>query len=227
MPDRAQPIVDHYHLTYDIAYKLWEKRNTSFLHLVAALVVAALFTYDLQVAPGPGKSPFMFTFLCLFSDKCTDVKLAELTSQFPYRVFNGAVSVLVFYLMMNMFTQSSNISRYYAYIVRLEDEIRSELGFEEGVAFTREGKFAASRPAPLRSVVAYFYMLILGGLLTFYFAFRIGDEARGGIESPSLWVHVTLSFLTAILFFGYVRNSLSGHRSFAVGASAKGSSPPP
>lgn len=220
MQERARALVEHYHQTYELAFRLWDKRNKAFLYLIATLCVASLFTYDPQGSlrsasnaaavaaqqdgSTEGRNVFMFTLACFASDKCKDVSLEDLKRQFPYPIFNGAISVLVFYLMMNMFAHSNNISRYYAYIVEMEAVIQKELELSDGVAFTREGKFAKEWGSPLGGAVGYFYWMILGGMLIVYFAVRILDE----IGQPTLWAHVVIAVLTGVLFLGYVYNSL-------------------
>lgn len=201
--EKAAPLVDHYHKTYEVAYRLWEQRNRYFLYLVGTLFVASLFAN--------GTTSLFVMALCVRDPAVCQTLVHQLPTvqeQFPIDFFNIAISVIVFYLMMSMFAQSNNISRYYAYIVCLENEIRQEMGLQTGVAFTREGDFARAHRSVLGKIVAYFFQLVLGGLLALYFGSRIVSELSGKGQMLWLWLHSAIAFFTLVLFLGYVVNSL-------------------
>lgn len=223
MSEKATALVDHYHRTYDVAYKLWEQRNRAFLLLVGLLLIAALFTNELvlttshprdgsasQRAGSSAQGPnFIITWICTQASSCTDQRLAELKQDFPRQTFNLGVSLLIFYLMMNMFSYSNSISRYYAYIVALEAEIRCEFHIVDGIAFTREGRFAAERRSILGRLVGHFYWLVLASLLILHFGSRVMSEwVNGGF---GLWSHAAIGLLSFTLFVGYVLNSMGIH----------------
>ena len=77
--------------------------------------------------------------------------------------------------MVSLYHRSLNVLRYYAYLGVLEKEIRLLLGFVDGeeMGFTRESSFYWQKRPVLMSLVKYFYILIIAGMLGLFFYLRI------------------------------------------------------
>ncbi len=238
MSDRGAALVEHYHQTYDLTYKFWKERNRAFLLLITTLAIAALISFDsyqplitkpvpsvgaaqnavppVPIAkPGNGtRNTFLIAVLChaVTKDKgCgpDSEEVKQLADQFPHDVFDGIISIIVLYLMLNITNLTSTIFRYYHYINRLESDVRRELQFDRwSVAFTREGEWYKEYRAPLQVPIRYFYVLILTGLMCFYFGVRIAGNLKTGSNSLLLYSHVVIAMLAALALFGYASTIL-------------------
>jgi hypothetical protein len=236
MSAKLTALVEHYHRTYDLAYRFWKERNRFFVILLATLGIAALFSYDQRAldprswtVPGtstpvlgpapraasgaraaePRRSAFMLQLVCFVLNKdqgCgpESKSLEQLRATFPVDVFDGVVSVLVFYLMVNMLNHTSNIYRYYAYIDRMETTIRQEMSIPAGdPAFGRESIFYRSFRAPMQRTTRYFFILIMLGLLGFYFFVRLASELSPEGSLLGLAAHGLIGVLTFAMFTSY------------------------
>jgi hypothetical protein len=208
MANNATLLVGHYHKTYNTAYKFWQRRNRAFIMLIVTLGVAALFTYepslilkseirqnteiaaqaqDNQSNSAPTtRNAFMFQLVCLYS-KCASTDKAELQRLFPYDIFHAGLSIIVFYLMMNMYMNNANLNAFYVYMNELEPEIRAAMGLTGGIAFTREGSFGARGRKGLARLVGCSHRIIAGTLIFLYFYFRISSDLR--YSPDDLWVY--------------------------------------
>jgi hypothetical protein len=156
------------------------------------------------------RNAFMFELVCLYA-KCGDDEKARLQKLFPYEIFHAGLSILVFYLMMNMYTNNANLSTFYAYMNRLEPEIRKAMSLTEGIAFTRESSFGRRGSKGLSWLVGYSHRIIAGALIFLYFFFRISSELR--TSSDDIWnarliFHGCMALLTMIMFLAYLGQAL-------------------
>jgi hypothetical protein len=132
--------------------------------------------------------------------------LQHLQATFPISVFDGVVSILVFYLMVNMLNHTSNIYRYYAYIEHMETAIRRELGIDGdplNMVYSRESSFYRNFRAPLQRSTRTFFILIMLGLLGFYFFVRLASELSPEGSVFGLAVHASIAVLTLSMFSAY------------------------
>jgi hypothetical protein len=149
--DKGQALVGHYHDTYDVTWKLWEQRNKTFLMLLLVVGLANLFTND----------EFL---LGLMQELLSHIKASQVVGEFrnslPYRTIHIIMLILVFYFTVNIYHRSTSVLRNYAYLGRMEKEIRDEFNLtEREVAFTRESGFYWNKRPFLFSSVKYFYIL--------------------------------------------------------------------
>jgi hypothetical protein len=221
--DRGRALVDHYRDTFQITWRLWEKRNTSFLLLLGVIGLANLLTHE-GVLNG--------LFLELIGHfKTTGISdRAALT--LPYTTVQFIILILVFYFTVNLYQNAASVLRNYAYLSLVEREIRAALGFSPGsVAFTRESDFYWGKRPLFFALVKYFYILILGTILFAYFyvrlrsdlgpfnvldgagiAFHAGDG--GAQHTPAianrllLVADIIIGTPTILVFFAYARQSL-------------------
>ncbi len=225
MTERGAALAEHYHQTYDLTYKYWKERNRAFLLLITTLAIAALISYDprafgerswnlpslnseLSKTASAPRNTFLLTVLC-YAVKGQDCgrdskELKEFAQQFPHDAFDGIISVIVLYLMLNITNLTSTIFRYYHYIYRLEDEVRTEMQIGRwSVAFAREGHWYAQHRAPMQVPIRYFYVLLLTGMLGFYFFVRIASELHVDGNLLRLAGHGTIALLSLLALYGY------------------------
>lgn len=224
MSERSAALVEHYHQTYDLTFKLWKERNRAFLLLITTLAIAALISYDPRAFQDrtwaiPGlvaaasdaattRNTFLLTAMC-YAVKEDDCKpgsetIAHFAKTFPHDAFDGIISIIVLYLMLNITNLTSTIFRYYSYINRLENEVRTEMQIGRwSVAFAREGQWYERHHAPMQVPIRYFYVLLLTGMLGFYFFVRIAGELHAGGNFVRLAGHGGIALLSVLALYGY------------------------
>jgi hypothetical protein len=232
--ERGQLMAEHYHQTYELTYRFWKERNRSFLLLITTLAIAALISFDSYkplapigiptagsgssvgagVGPNGTRNTFLIAVLCHAITKekgCAPQsdEVRQLANQFPHDVFDGIISIIVLYLMLNITNLTTTIFRYYHYINRLEGEVRKELDVGRwSVAFSREGEWYQRYRAPLQLPIRYFYVLILTGLLGFYFALRLASELQASGSSILLVSHGLIAILATLALYSYASTIL-------------------
>ncbi len=233
MSERKAAMVEHYHLTYDLTYKFWKERNRAFLLLITTLAIAALISYDpgifidrvwslptlkaVEGASAPPPNTFLLTALCYMAQEedCgpTSPALEHFRDRFPHDAFDGIISIIVLYLMLNITNLTSTIFRYYYYINRLEEEIRKELEIGRwSVAFSREGGWYKSFVTPLQLPIRYFYVMILAGMLVLYFLVRIASELHPAGSYLRIGGHGLIALLSLQALQSYAAIILGSNR---------------
>jgi hypothetical protein len=171
--DKGRALVDHYRDTFQITWRLWEKRNKSFLLLLGVIGLANLLTHE-------GFLNGLFLEL-IGHFKTTGVSdRAALT--LPYTTVQFIILILVFYFTVNLYQNAASVLRNYAYLGPVEKEIRAALGFSPGsVAFTRESDFYWGKRPLFFAPVKYFYILISRNNFV-RFLLRSAQERSGVIQ---------------------------------------------
>ena len=202
MAEKSELLVSHYQSTYELTYKLWGQRNRTFLILIAVIAVATLLTFSAKDA-----TPLLVDWIAKLLDIDDKDRIEELNKGFPFALLQGILLSVVFFLMVNLFHRALYVLRNYAYLGALEREIRTSLSINNGVAFTRESEFYWSERPKLLGTVKWFYVILLGGLLSAFVGGRLVSDFRDGAW---LLVFVDLLFGIAIgtYFVGYARHSL-------------------
>jgi hypothetical protein len=123
-------------------------------------------------------------------------------SGFPFGILQAIFLFVIFYLTVNLYHRARYVLRNYAYLGRLEKEIRQQLALPVTyVAFTRESSFYWGSRDLFAGAVKYVYIILLSGLLvSFLVATVIGDWKTGnhlltGVDI--LFAIPTLAFLAA------------------------------
>jgi hypothetical protein len=217
LDDKTGSIIDHYNRTFEVTWKLWEQRNRTFLVLLLTIGIANLFTND---------DFLLATMKTVFEH--LNMKLGDLGKNgFPYQTFHSIMLTVVFYLMVNLYHRSASVLRSYTYIGLLEHEIRDGLGLKkpnevellkkegevpkEEVAFTRESSFYWNRRPLFFGVVKYFYILIVGAFLAFYYCVRVAHD-RSVDDTVMLVIDAAVGVPTAIVFFAYAWEAVGRDR---------------
>jgi len=130
-------------------------------------------------------------------------RIKELRQSFPFAIVQGVLLTVVFYLMVNLFHRALYVLRNYAYLGALEDEIRDSMRLNTtSVAFTRESTFYWHDRPRLLSTVKWFYVLLLGGLLSAFLYGRITGDWQSD-NKALVWVDIAVAIPIAIYFVGY------------------------
>jgi hypothetical protein len=213
---RATVLAEHYQKTYELVLHFWERRNRQFVTLAAVLAVAAVgsILQDALIAAA------RIYLEGLLKDAKTDVKVVLQALPQAYSVLITFLLVSSFYLMANLYLQTSLIINYYGYLELLEQDLRNELSLHrDRVAFTREGAYYSTTGQRVSTIVRLFYKLVLFALLVLLFATRMlidwPEDLAALLWLPSNHVlpwlgrnylfvlDVLLCVLTMILFFAY------------------------
>lgn len=198
MLEKTRLIVEHYKMTAQATFRLWQQRNTTFIVLVAVIGLALLIT----VAP-----KLFFNLLLTYAYReaaLVDTHWREFAASVPFTIIQVALMVAVFYLMVNLYHRHASIIRNYAYLGLVEQEVRRDLGLaEKDIAFTRESGFYFENQTFILRVMKGFYALILGGVLLAYFAIRLWSDFESE-NLPLLAVDGAIAAATLAVFLGYL-----------------------
>jgi hypothetical protein len=198
--DKARALIGHYDKTFDVTWQLWGQRNRTFLMLLLVICLANLITNDeflrLLINAALGY---------LTGNKTTEVDFKE---TIPYQTIQIVMLILVFYYMVTIYHRSATVLRNYAYLDKIEQEIRVALQLtEDDVAFTREGGFYWTKRPFLFSSVKYFYTIIVLGLIGLYYYARVTrDYAKW--DQVMVAADVVVGIPTAIVFLAYASQTL-------------------
>lgn len=168
----ATVLAEHYQNTFEVTYKHWEQRNRTFLYLLLTMAIASILALRIE-----GTEPLFIDMLASMLG-ITDVnRITELRIAFPFSLTRSLFLAAIFYLMANLFNRNYTLQRNYAYLGKLEDEIRELLQFSSSsIAFTREGAFYSKMHSRAQSFVGRFYNAIIGLLLAFFLGSRLWED---------------------------------------------------
>lgn len=195
---RAAASADHYQKTMELVVHHYERRSRQFVTLVAVLAGAALVAFARPII-APALEALFLKYVPL-EGKALE-RLQELTP-FSGDLLLAFLVITVFYLTANLVNRSTVIVNYYAYLERIEPEIRRTLQVSAGqYLFTREGAFYAATGADTSKLIAFFYRGILGFLLAFFFAARLFFDYPTGVSWPALDRGEMLTFIAKVFLF--------------------------
>jgi hypothetical protein len=189
MADKNELLADHYQQTYDLTYKLWEQRNRTFLILIGVIAVATLLTYR-----PADTNPLLVDWIAKLLGIEDKERIATLHNSFPFALLQGILLTVVFFLMVNLFHRSLYVLRNYAYLGAIEKDIRDALGLSDEASFSRESEFYWKKRPSLLGTVKYFYVFVLGALLS---AFLVGKTVGDVINGS--WILVLVDGLFVIV----------------------------
>jgi hypothetical protein len=199
--DKGRALIGHYDKTFDVTWQLWGQRNKTFLLLLLVVGLANLLTNDefLRILINAALG-------YLTGNKSTEVDFKD---TIPYQTIQIAMLILVFYYMVTIYHRSATVLRNYAYLDKMEQEIRYALQItdERDVAFAREGGFYWAKRPFLFAGVKYFYIVIVLGLVGLYYYARVTrDFAKW--DQVMLVADVLVGIPTAIVFLAYASQTL-------------------
>jgi hypothetical protein len=195
---RAAASVEHYQKTMELVVHHYERRSRQFVTLVAVLAGAALVAFSRPII-APALEATFLKYVPLTGAGAE--RLRELTP-FAGDLLLGFLVITVFYLTANLVNRSTVIANYYAYLERIEPEIRSALRLPSGqYLFTREGAFYSATGAETSRLIALCYRGILGFLLVFFFAARLFFDYPAGVSLPGLDRGEILTFVAKVFLF--------------------------
>ncbi len=198
----GQILADHYQKTFELTLTTWEKRNQTFLLLLAVVGVATLLTFKVSQA-----EPLLVDLVVKLLDIKEEVRYDELRRSFPYGLIQSILLMVIMYLTLILYHRTATIQRFYRYLAKLETELRSELALPvTAVTFTRESTFYSEHNPILGRFVAMSYIALLGCLLVTFLGFRIFSDFMSGNVVVAV-ADLLLAVPTAIFFYGYARSS--------------------
>lgn len=194
--DRNAALVDHYNRTFDVTLKLWQQRNSTFLVLLLVVGIANLFS---------NRQVLLATLQTIFEHM--NMKLGNLDGAAGfYETVQTILLILVFYLMVQLYNRSTTVVMNYAYLGRLESEIRWAFAFgPRDIAFTRESQHYWYRRPLFFSLIKYFYVLIIGALMAFYYWVRLSQDRE---NLTMLIVDGIVGVPTLVVFLAYAYQSI-------------------
>lgn len=198
LPEKPELLVEHYQKTYELTNQFWSQRNQIFLILVSAVGIAAILTYS-----PADTNPLLVAWLAKLLDIKEESQVMALHRSFPFALLQGIMLIVIFYLMVNLFHRSLYVLRNYAYLGKLEHEIRASLKFsKQSVGFTRESYYYWNKRPFLLSTVKWAYIVLLGGLLGIFLWGRLAaDCAAKNIQL--LVVDIVAALPIVAYFCGY------------------------
>lgn len=198
----GQILADHYQKTFELTLTTWEKRNQTFLLLLAVVGVATLLTFKVSQA-----EPLLVDLIVKLLDIKEEVRYDELRRSFPYGLIQSILLMVIMYLTLILYHRTATIQRFYRYLAKLETELRSELALPAtAVTFTRESTFYSEHKPTLGRFVAMSYIALLGCLLVTFLGLRIFSDFTSGNIVVAI-ADLLLAVPTAIFFYGYARSS--------------------
>jgi hypothetical protein len=203
---RAAALAEHYQKTMELVINHWERRSRQFVTLVAVLAGAALVAFARPLIAPALKEVFL-KYVPL-----KDSNLARLDALMPVAgdLILAFLVVTVFYLMANLVNRTSIITNYYAYLQRIEPELRDALAIPTGqTSFTREGDFYRLVGASNSRLIGGAFKAILGFLLLFFFAARLFFDFPQGLPPLPIttrelaldWVAKCFLFVIDVVIF--------------------------
>ncbi len=198
----TQILVDHYENTYQLVLRFWDERNRLFLILLAIIVFGVLLTY------APNET---FPLLAILMSKLIGIEgdMRSLQESLPFALVQSVLLLSIFYLMVNLFHRSVFVLNTYMYLGLLEKEIRSSLkSSDKSISFSRESSFYWRTRPKLLGSVKWFYIFLLGTLLTSFIVGKVVLDFSSQIYSL-VAVDLLVGIPTLIFFFGYAFYSAS------------------
>lgn len=198
MSSNAEILAEHYQKTFELTLITWEKRNQTFLLLLAVVGVATLLTFNVAQA-----EPLLVDLVAKMLDINESSRKTELRGSFPYGLVQSILLMVVLYLTVILYHRTATIQRFYMYLAHLEPEIRKHLTLPaESKSFTRESDFYAVHRPLLGKFVAASYIGMLGLLLFAFLGMRIYSDFSSGNYGAGI-VDIFLSIPTVVFFCAY------------------------
>ncbi|OAI06223.1 hypothetical protein [Methylomonas methanica] len=194
-------LADHYQKTFELTLVTWEKRNQTFLLLLAVVGIATLLTFNVAQA-----QPLLVDLIADALD-IEDTRRTELRGSFPYGLVQSILLMVVFYLTVILYHRTATIQRFYVYLANIETEIRQHIALPLGSkSFTRESDFYVANRPTLGRFVAASYIGMLGLLLLAFLGMRVYSDFSNGNLGTGI-ADVFLSIPTIVFFYAYARIS--------------------
>ncbi|MBI3913036.1 MAG: hypothetical protein HY327_02390 [Chloroflexi bacterium] len=195
----AKLIAEHYQRTYELTSELRKDRNRIFLILVGFLALATLL-----FSLGQTSANSLLVRLVAKLLDLTDVKeIDALKTNINFDLLQTMVLAVVFYLTVNLYHHTTTVLRHYAYLGKLETEIRDALGLDaKSISFTREGAFYSQDPSFWLRLVGKVYVLILFVLLGGFLVLHLTQDVQAGFSLFTV-ADVAIALAIAGYFFAF------------------------
>jgi len=201
---KIELIVEHYQKTFELTMRTWEIRNRTFLIILGVVGIGTLITWNV-----PESQPILVDFLMKLLGITNEERAIELRSSLPYGLLQSILLIVVAYLTLILYHRTATIQRFYKYLAKLEEEIRTGMSLSgSDVSFTRESGFYDKHKPKLGFFVAISYILMLGGLLAAFLGYRIYSDFSSGATSVGI-VDSILATPTVMFYIGYMISSIS------------------
>lgn len=196
-------IAEHYQKTYELTHELRRERNRIFLILLGFLAVATLLFSLGQ----PSANSLLVKWVTKILE-ITDIDdIQALKTNVNFDLLQTMMLAVVFYLTVNLYHNTTTVLRLYAYLGKIETEIRNTMGWgPEKVAFTRESAFYDKYHSRWLSWVGKVYSLILLVLLGGFLIIRLRQDWQTGLN---LFTVADLAIAIAIAGYFYAYSTAS------------------
>ena len=202
MQQGTELLAEHYQKTFEFTLKLWEQRNRTFLWLLFVVGSGTLLTFRVSQA-----EPLLVDFVAKMFNIENEERMNELRTSFPYGLIHSILLMAVLYLTVQLYHRTITITRNYHYLSKMEEEIRSGLGFQDPlVSFTREGKFYWEMSPRFSKQIGVAYIAMLGLLLSAFLGMRIYADIKAG-DAFVIAVDLILGLLALVFFAMYAYSS--------------------
>ncbi|MGC6656922.1 hypothetical protein [Pantoea sp. EEL5] len=162
-------IVEHYNKTYDLTFNLWEARNKILLSLFLCIGVTVFLTFNVAEA-----QPLLIDIITKSIGITDAARISELRKSFPYSVVHSALLLVIMYLIINLYHRSAFIHRNYAYLSKLEEEIRFRLSIKKtSKVFSRESTFYNENKTFASKYIGVIYVLVVSFFVLSFLSVRL------------------------------------------------------
>lgn len=211
-------LVDHYHQSYELTYRIWEKRNSTYVFAVAAFFVTSVISIDLA-----GSFSILMAYLTGQDLGAMNMKIRE----FAFETTSGniifimgyiSLDLIAIYYLSQLYSREIQLRMMYGFLHDLESDLRKRFEIAPGeVAFSREGVYYAQHvPQAMTAFLNSLFTLVMIMVVSMWIALKLSPYGAVAAWSPladslpAQWETVTLSssllttFISFLVLVAYV-----------------------
>lgn len=210
-------MVEHYHQSFELAYRIWEKRNAAYAYAVVFFFITAVVRIDLSNSAAVVLTLFSPTELDGLAPQIRAYVNGTASGALVATMGQFSLDLISIYFLATLYQRESHLKSMYAFVGDLETNLREEFRLPtQLVAFSRESSYY--RRSNPRGMTALFTVLFSAALV-FVVAASIVARFIGGDWFLALMQIDPALFQASAPPAGAAPSAVGGPSPFLVGAS--------
>lgn len=189
-------MVDHYHQSFELAYRIWERRNAAYAYAVIFFFITTVVRIDLSNSAAVVLTLFSPTELDGLAPQIRDYVNGTASGALIATMGQFSLDLISIYFLATLYQRESHLKTMYAFVRDMETDLRDEFRLPPKlVAFSRESDYYR-RNNP--KIMATLFTILFSAALLFVVAASIIARFMGGAGLGGDWLLEVLSIDPAL-----------------------------
>lgn len=179
-------MVDHYHQSFELAYRIWERRNSAYAYAIFFFFITTVVRIDLSNSAAVVLTLFSPTELDGLAPQIRGYVNSTASGALIATMGQFSLDLISIYFLATLYQRESHLKTMYAFVSDMEADLRDEFKLPpKQVAFSRESDYyRRNNPRGLSTL----FTILFSAALFFVVAASIIARFMGGSAFGGEWL---------------------------------------